>query len=220
MFRVSNTVIGVVNVLTLLLGLASVGSSLFVHFRGLIVFTIFALLITNQKVGQSVSDRGYNEYKTWDFHNYLQRYVVNDKNWDEIKSCLIDSRVCRNLAIDGHSLIYKHLTTTQTGCCKPPAECGFTMINATYWEAAKEGAAGNDTDCKTWSNQQDKLCYECNACKGGVLANIRKQWRRLAIINTCVLLLLIFIYFLGCCATANNRSDRHRPKYATRPPYT
>ncbi|XP_028763613.1 tetraspanin-11-like [Neltuma alba] len=272
MFRVSNTLLGVVNSLTLLLGLVALGFSLFIHVRGaeasdcqkilqlpllfggifiavvsllgiagsfcglnlllyvylfvtflliigLILFTVFVLLITNQKVGQTVSGKGYREYKTWDFHNYLQRYVLNDKNWAEIKSCLMDTHVCSNLAVDGNSLLYKQLTTTQTGCCKPPAACGFTMINATYWEAPKTGAGGNDTDCKTWSNEEDRLCYECNSCKGGVLANIRKQWRRVAIINTCVLLLLIVIYFLGCCAITNNRSDRHRSsKYLSRSP--
>ncbi|XP_054806356.1 tetraspanin-11-like [Prosopis cineraria] len=265
MFRVSNTLVGAVNILTLLLGVVSIGFSIFIHVRGgqasdcqkvlqlpllvggvfitvlsvlgiagslcrlnlllyvylfvtfcliiaLIAFTIFVLLITNQKVGQKVSGQGYKEYKTWDFHNYLQRYVLNDKNWAEIKSCLMDTHVCRNLAVAGKSLIYKQLTTMQTGCCKPPAACGFTMINVTYWEAPKAGAAATDADCNTWSNEEDKLCYDCNSCKGGVLANIRKQWRRVAIINTCVLLVLIVIYFLGCCAITNNRSDRHRSK--------
>ncbi|CAI8610179.1 unnamed protein product [Vicia faba] len=88
------------------------------------------------------------------------------------------------------SLIFKHLSTTQAGCCKPPEYCGFTMKNATFWEVPKSGLAANNSDCATWNNRQDKLCYECNACKGGVLANIRNQWRHLTVFNAIVLVLV------------------------------
>ncbi|KAL7161041.1 hypothetical protein ACSBR2_041649 [Camellia fascicularis] len=52
----------------------------------------------------------------------------------------------------------------QSGCCKPPTNCG-------------KNAAGPDTDCKTWSTNEDKLCNDCESCKARVLENMRTEWR-------------------------------------------
>ncbi|XP_057741655.1 tetraspanin-11-like [Arachis stenosperma] len=273
-FQISNTVVGALNILSLLLGLSALATSAYIHFHGgdgasdcqkvlqyplliagvfiviistlgivgslcrinfalyayllitfllivaMILFTIFALFVTNKKVGQQVSTRAYGEYVVTDFSHWLQHYVVNNKNWDEVKSCLMDAGVCHDLAIHGgfnHSnedLFFKHLSTTQVGCCKPPANCGFKMKNATYWEAPKTGASwANNSDCKTWSNKEDKLCYDCNSCKGGVLANIRNQWKHLTIFNSVVCVLVTAIYVLGCFAIRNNRIDMYNKNH-------
>jgi len=35
-----------------------------------------------------------------------------------------------------------------------------------------------DSDCNLWNNDQNQLCYNCNACKAGLLGNLRKEWRK------------------------------------------
>ena len=104
----------------------------------------------------------------------------------------------------------KNLSAIQSSCYKPPTYCGFEFKNATFWVVPKTGPAVADTDCKTWSNDQKQLCFDCKSCRAGLLANIKSQWRTLAICNACIFVVLIFIYSVGCCAFRNNRRDKYK----------
>lgn len=91
----------------------------------------------------------------------------------------------------------------QSGCCKPPTECGFTYMNETFWSSS--GGVVYSTDCNTWNNDQERLCYSCNSCKAGLLANLRKSWRKVSVINIVILIILVIAYVVGCAAFRNNR---------------
>ncbi|KAM7268453.1 hypothetical protein ACFE04_010619 [Oxalis oulophora] len=183
---------------------------------GMIVFTLFVFAVTNKGAGKAVSGQGFSEYKLGDYSNWLRNHFVNGKNWNQIRSCLVEAQVCRSLGnnIDDVKVIEKvedfykkNLSPVQSGCCKPPSECGFKYKNATFWISPpdQQRQKVDNTDCGEWSNHQNTLCYNCNSCKGGVLANIRKKWRNLALFNIVVILVTIIVYFVGCRAGRNNR---------------
>ncbi|KAM1342093.1 hypothetical protein ACFX2F_006466 [Malus domestica] len=92
----------------------------------------------------------------------------------------------------------------QSGCCKPPTECGYSYVNETVWTTGA-GFSGTSTDCTLWSNDQQQLCYSCNSCRAGLLASIRKSWRKVSVVNIVVLIILVIFYVIGCAAFRNNR---------------
>lgn len=93
----------------------------------------------------------------------------------------------------------------QSGCCKPPTSCGFAYVNETVWDVSSGGTMLVDPDCMKWSNDQGSLCYNCDSCKAGVLAGIKKSWRKVSVSNIVVLIILVIFYVVGCAAFRNNR---------------
>jgi len=93
----------------------------------------------------------------------------------------------------------------QSGCCKPPTQCGYTFVNPTYWISPINNAA--DMDCLQWNNDQNQLCYNCDSCKAGLLANLKEEWRRADIILLITLVALICVYLVGCCAFRNAKTE-------------
>ncbi|KAK4777945.1 hypothetical protein SAY87_018132 [Trapa incisa] len=179
----------------------------------LFCFTIFAFVVTNKGAGRVLSDRGYKEYRLGDYSNWLQKRVNSTKNWNKIRSCIIDSKVCSNLADDTANdsldqFLAEHLSSLQSGCCKPSDDCGFTYVNATTWTTLPAGTVYSNSDCTLWSNDKNQLCYNCQSCKAGLLDNIKSDWKKVAVVNIIFLVFLIIVYSVGCCAFRNNREDR------------
>ena len=107
---------------------------------------------------------------------------------------------------------YVFACNVQSGCCKPPTRCGFRYVNATFWAAPGSGlpaAAASDGDCRAWSNDMQVLCFECDACKAGVLATVKTKWKAVATVNIAILVLLVVVYTLGCCALRSNGGSRY-----------
>jgi len=189
---------------------------LFVTFLLIILlffFTIFAFVVTNKGAGKLASDKGYREYRLGDYSHWLQKRVRNGDNWKRIESCIRDAKVCKQGVNQVANDFYaKNLSPIQSGCCNPPASCGFVYgINGT--------AETMDPDCTRWINQEDLLCYECDSCKAGVLASLKNDWRRVAALNIIMLIFLVIVYTVGCCAFRNNRSSRSTYGYARRKGY-
>ncbi|KAG8379352.1 hypothetical protein BUALT_Bualt07G0079400 [Buddleja alternifolia] len=148
---------------------------LFLLIIGLMAFTVFTIIVTNRGIGRALSGKGAGHFRLGDYSTWLHRYVANAKNWH------------------------------QSGCCKPPNYCGFKFQSATNWTMPKTGPAVPDPDCKTWSNDQKQLCFECESCKMASLDTIKREWRLLALINVGIIILVIIVYTIGCYALRNNR---------------
>ncbi|PON48422.1 Tetraspanin/Peripherin [Parasponia andersonii] len=174
-------------------------------------FTIFAFVVTNKGAGKVLSDRGYKEYRLGDYSNWLQKRVNSTKNWNKIKSCLIDAKVCSSFSDkyvrDTVTEFYKeNLNALQSGCCKPADECNFIYVSPTQWTAPATFNSSNP-DCSAWGNDPTTLCFNCQSCKAGLLDNLKSDWKKVAVVNIIFLIFLIIVYSVGCCAFRNNRRD-------------
>ncbi|OMP06458.1 Tetraspanin/Peripherin [Corchorus capsularis] len=145
-----------------------------------------------------------------DFHGWLPY------NWDSIRACLLNStHMCSELNHTYHDFfINARLTSVQYGCCMPPAECGFTYVNPTYWliNPNKTGSAASK-DCLQWSNDQSQLCFHCDSCKAGLLDDLTKEWRRVDLALFIILVVLICLYVVGfCCAFRKSKASDEEDK--------
>ncbi|XP_011008848.1 PREDICTED: tetraspanin-3-like [Populus euphratica] len=186
---------------------------LFVMFfiiAALLGFIIFAYVVTDKGSGRPLLNRAYSDYYLQDYSGWLKDRVASDSYWLKISSCIRDSKVCGKMGrtINGvpetADMFYsRKLSSVESGCCKPPTECGYTYVNETVWLSS--GGVVYNTDCNTWNSDQEQLCYSCNSCKAGLLANLRKSWRKVSVINIVILIILVIAYVVGCAAFRNNR---------------
>ncbi|XP_073002154.1 tetraspanin-8-like [Typha latifolia] len=128
---------------------------------------------------------------------WLQKRVEDGENWGKIKSCMQEGKVCHRGS---------HLSLIQSGCCKPPIACNFTYQNPTVWiKPAGFNSSTFNRDCKTWSNDQNALCFECQSCKAGVVATLKNEWKKFAVANVILLIFLIVVYSADSFASKNKR---------------
>ncbi|XP_074592636.1 tetraspanin-3-like [Curcuma longa] len=190
--------------------------AMFFVVAALLGFIVFAFAVTDRGRGQAVVDRGYLEYQLSDYSGWLRDRVADPGYWERISSCLREGRACSGMARydrdpttgvpvpESADMFYqRHLTSIESGCCKPPTSCGYTYVNETLWIQA--GVAVDDSDCVRWNNDQQQLCYQCDSCKAGVLASLRHSWRKVSVINIVMLILLLIVYVTACAAYRNAR---------------
>ncbi|GFZ17936.1 tetraspanin4 [Actinidia rufa] len=170
-----------------------------------------------------VMNRAYLEYRLDDYSGWLEERVSSTGYWSKIRACIRDSKVCAKMGrnIGGvpesaDAFYLRKLSPIQSGCCKPPTECGNIYVNETVWTIGG-GLVGSSLDCNRWSNDQQQLCYDCDSCKAGVLASLKKSWRKVSVINIVILIILVIVYVVACVAFRHNRKiDNDEPYGETR----
>ncbi|MBA0846503.1 hypothetical protein Goshw_003068 [Gossypium schwendimanii] len=150
----------------------------------LFCLTFFALIVSNKELAQRIAGKGVGSVRLKDYSRWLRKNYLDAQHWEK------------------------------SGCCKPPMYCKLEQKNATFWEMPKSGPDVPDIDCLTWSNDKEKLCYDCKSCKGGFLVDIKKQWRFMAKVNLVILVLILIIFNIGCSVRR-----RKEPKSDLAPKY-
>lgn len=179
---------------------------------GILVFTVLAFIVTNNGSGHSVAGLRYKEYQLQDYSSWFLKELNNTHNWKHLKSCLVKSEDCNNLSKKYKTLKqYKlaKLTPIEAGCCRPPSECGYPAVNASYYDLSFHPISSNH-DCKLYKNSGTIKCYNCDSCKAGVAQYMKTEWRIVAMFNVVLFVVLSLIYFVGCCARRNAARKRSK----------
>ncbi|CAA7407729.1 unnamed protein product [Spirodela intermedia] len=177
-------------------------------------FTALAFVVTNKGAAAAVSGHGVGEFRLGDYSGWLRRMVTHAGHWEKIESCLKDAKVCGGplhaLPLDPSAFYKTTLSPTQSGCCNPPAGC--------HRKGRQFPVLSDDGDCERWRNEPERLCFGCNSCKAGVLANLQAEWKFLAIFNLGLLALLVLVYSVGCCAVRSGRRDSYKRYWRSQRP--
>ncbi|XP_057977060.1 protein TORNADO 2-like [Malania oleifera] len=194
---------------------------LIVYFIAMLVLIVllaclvaFIYMVTSRGSGHPVPSRVYLEYHLNDYSGWLRRRVRSQFKWERIKNCLISANLCAELNqtyLSAMDFFNAPIGPIQSGCCKPPTLCGYQFVNPTTWISPINTMA--DMDCLAWSNEPTKLCYDCDSCKGGLLENLKKEWRRAGVILVITLVVLIIVYVMGCCVFRTAKTDELFSRY-------
>ncbi|XP_043809845.1 tetraspanin-10 isoform X2 [Manihot esculenta] len=221
----SNFVIRWINLLTMLLAIAviifgvwmsthhdSCRRSLTLPVLGLGGFIFVMFIVTNNGSGHYAPGLRYKEYELQDFSSWFLKQLNDTQNWKRLKSCLVKSDDCNNLSKKYKTLKqYKSakLTPIEAGCCRPPSECGYPAVSASYYDLSFHPISSN-RDCKLYKNSGATKCYNCDSCKAGVAQYMKTEWRVVAIFNVILFVILSMIYFVGCCARRNAATNHSK----------
>nr|GMC77267.1 tetraspanin-6 [Ipomoea batatas] len=155
--------------------------------------TIFGFVVTSHGGVAEVPGKVYKEYHLENYSAWLKKRISDPHYWMPIRACILGSKTCAAIVswtpIDYQT---KNMSPLQSGCCKPPTSCNY---GATL--------ESQDPDCSRWNNDPTVLCYDCDSCKAAVLEDMRRDWQKISVLNIVMVVVLIAIYSVGCCAFEN-----------------
>ncbi|XP_019057882.1 PREDICTED: tetraspanin-15 [Tarenaya hassleriana] len=174
-----------------------------------VVVVIVVTLLLMLFLGLAYS--GVNEMQSQRFPataSWFKMKVMDDSNWNNIKSCIYDKGTCnelvyRSLRKDSYDLISNSkMSSVQSGCCIPPKTCEMEEVNATSWRRKEEMEYDiENEDCEMWRKEWSVLCYDCRSCKLGFIRALRRKWWKLGVFCIVMSLLLLLSHLLLFLAT-------------------
>ncbi|KAH7847495.1 hypothetical protein Vadar_026801 [Vaccinium darrowii] len=131
------------------------------------------------------------------YPRWAKNFILNDKDWGVFQACVVREKFCEKLDIDA---------LFQEGCCSPPVYCGYQDINKT-WVVPKSGLYHEDNNCVNWSNDDNKRCYHCNACKAAYINNYVYEWA----LRGAFMFITLVIWF-GCLTFTFDIDDENNKR--------
>ncbi|GFP85149.1 tetraspanin-10 [Phtheirospermum japonicum] len=123
-------------------------------------------IVTNNGSGHNVTGLRYKEYQLHDYSSWFLKQLNNSHNWEHLKSCLVKSDDCNSLAKKYKTLKQlklAKLSPIEAGCCRPPSECGYPAVNASFYDLSFHPISSNK-DCRLYKNSKAIKCYNCDSC--------------------------------------------------------
>ncbi|EPS62274.1 hypothetical protein M569_12516 [Genlisea aurea] len=185
--------------------------SMFVLIVLLLALLVLAFVVTRPSGAYSVPGVGFEEYRLEGFSSWLRDRVAGGDNWAaNIKPCLESTQICYRLNrrpyISAADFFAAHLSPIESGCCKPPLTCGFQYSSPTTWVVGPTSST-SAADCSVWENDPTRLCYGCDSCRAGFLADLRSRWSKAAVVLIVTLTVLIWVYLVACSAFRNAQTE-------------
>ncbi|KAL0322355.1 UNVERIFIED_CONTAM: Tetraspanin-6 [Sesamum calycinum] len=231
MYRFSNTVIGFLNLFTLLASIPIIGAGLwmarssttcesFLQTPLLVVGFVILIISLAGFIGACF-------HVAWALWVYLviMLFLIGTDGSDDFRvhryggwrggGCAWEDvqGACSKVVLwTPFDYLTKDMTPIQSGCCKPPTSCNYAAATL-----------AQEADCYRWNNAPPVLCYDCDSCKAGVLEDVRRDWHKLSVLNIVMVIVLIGIYSIGCCAFQNAKRAEtdypygHNRMYKVRP---
>ncbi|KAG2299675.1 hypothetical protein Bca52824_036147 [Brassica carinata] len=178
---------------------------------------MFVILLLMLFIGLAYA--GVNEMQTRRFPatgTWFKRKVMDNVNWNNIKSCVYDKGACNELVYGSPQdkpYNRRKMPPIKNGCCMPPETCNMDALNATFWYRRKDegqplktevlygGMVGKLSDCQLWRNDWSVLCYDCRSCKLGFVRSVRRKWWQLGVFLIVISILLLISHLLIFLAT-------------------
>ncbi|BBN14256.1 hypothetical protein Mp_6g10130 [Marchantia polymorpha subsp. ruderalis] len=110
--------------------------------------SVCSFVITNEGAGRAISGQGFEEYRLADYSGYIRKLFNNHQIWKHLRACLLNPDYCAEIGRTYSSvadLKSGQLNSIQSGCCRPPSECKFPMINATYYDLSSRYVQTNSS---------------------------------------------------------------------------
>ncbi|XP_059645707.1 tetraspanin-8-like [Cornus florida] len=178
----------------------------------MVVNVSYATLSFVSSTTVSMAIKEHTEYKLNEYPAWLRTYGVYGKNWNSVKECMVQGKLCYKINfLDKEQVEYLKTYPLLYGCCQPPPACGLVYKNGSAWVVPRSGIRSRDRDCKLWSNDEKKQCYDCNSCKAANIVTYQTIWTYNAISNVLFSIVLAIVLTISCCAYRKAERDSLEP---------
>lgn len=160
--------------------------------------SLFIFIVTQKGGGYYVAGQSFKEYNVNDYSDYVQHRLHKADNWNHLKAVIGHGHSCMEFdQISPVDYPYSNLSPLQSGCCRPPAECGYTMTGNGTFSTTKVPLSDNP-DCTRYANDDSIKCYDCDSCKGAVAQDLKRSGRVAGIVTLVIFILMVGILIVAC----------------------